>query len=114
LFSDFSDSLDWARKYREVQGLSRKIPKTQISAARTAGWYPDTSGAFVESRPPKGYLYTQVVGLDLDGRRSRPDLIYSEVLDTDPTVTILWTQVHYYPSIVDLADTISQTKGHGI
>jgi hypothetical protein len=55
----------------------------------------------------EGYLRTLAVGLDLDGRRSRSDIIYSRVLDIDPIVTILWTQVHYYPSVDDLVDTIS-------
>jgi hypothetical protein len=59
---------------------------------------------------PKGYLRTLAAGLDFDGRRSRPNSIYSGVLDTEPTVTILWTQVHYYPSVDDLVDTNSSVE----
>jgi hypothetical protein len=66
----------------------RKNPQDSVPTAQDCGLIPRYFGGFLENRPPKGYLHTLVVGLDLDGRRSRPDLIYSGVLDTDPTVTI--------------------------
>ena len=47
-FINFNSVLDWASNKPKRRGYFRRIPKTQNSIPRTAGWYLHTSGALLQ------------------------------------------------------------------
>jgi hypothetical protein len=46
-FIHFKQVLDWAQDNQRTQGPRGKIPKTQRTSARTAGWFWKSGGSLV-------------------------------------------------------------------
>ena len=66
-FINFNSVLDWASNKPKRRGYFRRIPKTQISAARTAGLFLFSRRAHVQNQPAKGYEGLWAIRSCVDG-----------------------------------------------
>jgi hypothetical protein len=59
--------LDCAHYYYKVQGLSRKIPKTQPTTAMDGGLFSKFPEGFYKNGRPKGYPPARAIRFVMDG-----------------------------------------------